>query len=166
MWMETMFLVAGLAVAGLAGILAAFYFSIRSGNRGGKRLRPAGAGRPGAGRATASRAGAARRPAGQAVRSGQTEFALRASGPARTGGSGRLAGARASTLAGDRTAGRRFGERPERPEEAWPGVPANDDPFPTDSWPIDPPPGDPWAGDPPTDPRLRAAKPGAVKPGA
>ena len=31
--METMFLVVGLAVAGLAGIAAAFYFSIRSGNR-------------------------------------------------------------------------------------------------------------------------------------
>ena len=41
LWMETMFLVAGLAVAGLVGIAAAFYFSIRSGNRGGKRLRPA-----------------------------------------------------------------------------------------------------------------------------
>ena len=39
LWMETMFLVAGLAVAGLVGIAAAFYFSIRSGNRGGKRLR-------------------------------------------------------------------------------------------------------------------------------
>jgi hypothetical protein len=41
LWMETMFLVAGLAVAGLVGIAAAFYFSIRSGNRGGKRLRSA-----------------------------------------------------------------------------------------------------------------------------
>ena len=39
LWMETMFLVAGLAVAGLVGIAAAFYFSIRSGSRGGKRLR-------------------------------------------------------------------------------------------------------------------------------
>src|SRR2546423_5313579 len=45
LWMETMFLVAGLAVAGLVGIAAAFYFSIRSGNRGDKRLRPAGADR-------------------------------------------------------------------------------------------------------------------------
>src|SRR5215472_5985504 len=49
--METMFLVAGLAVAGLVGIAAAFYFSIRSGNR----VRSAGAGR----------AGAARRPGGR-----------------------------------------------------------------------------------------------------
>src|SRR4029077_2117855 len=55
LWMETMFLVAGLAVAGLVGIAAAFYFSIRSGNRGDKRLRSAGAGR----------AGAARRPGGR-----------------------------------------------------------------------------------------------------
>ena len=38
-----MYLVAGLAVAGLAGIAAAFYFSIRSGNRRDKRLRSAGA---------------------------------------------------------------------------------------------------------------------------
>jgi hypothetical protein len=53
--METMFLVAGLAVAGLVGIAAAFYFSIRSGNRRDKRLRSAGAGR----------AGAARRPGGR-----------------------------------------------------------------------------------------------------
>src|SRR4029077_12949619 len=41
LWMETMFLVAGLAVAGLVGIAAAFYFSIRSSNRGDKRLRSA-----------------------------------------------------------------------------------------------------------------------------
>ena len=51
--METMFLVAGLAVAGVAGILAAIYFSVRSGKRGGKRLRPAGPGRIGADRAGA-----------------------------------------------------------------------------------------------------------------
>ena len=50
-----MFLVAGLAVAGLVGIAAAFYFSIRSGNRRDKRLRSDGAGR----------AGAARRPGGR-----------------------------------------------------------------------------------------------------
>src|ERR1700750_1084818 len=50
LWMETMFLVAGLAVAGLVGIAAAFYFSIRSGNRRDKRLRSAGAGRAGAAR--------------------------------------------------------------------------------------------------------------------
>ena len=40
--METMILVAGLAVAGLAGIAAAFYFSMRP---GGSRDRAAGPGR-------------------------------------------------------------------------------------------------------------------------
>src|SRR6516164_4116117 len=45
LWMDIMFLVAGLAVAGLVGIAAAFYFSIRSGSRRDKRLRSAGAGR-------------------------------------------------------------------------------------------------------------------------
>ncbi len=57
-----MFLVAGLALAGLAGIAAAFYFSIRSGNRGSKRLRSAGAGRADAGRLPGSRGGRTARP--------------------------------------------------------------------------------------------------------
>ena len=55
-----MFLVAGLAVAGLVGIAAAFYFSIRSGSRRDKRLRSAGAGRADTGRRPATRAGTAR----------------------------------------------------------------------------------------------------------
>ena len=55
-----MFLVAGLAVAGLVGIAAAFYFSIRSGSRRDKRLRSAAAGRAGTGRRPATRAGTAR----------------------------------------------------------------------------------------------------------
>src|SRR5690348_14900503 len=59
LWMETMFLVVGLAVAGLVGIAAAFYFSIRSGNRD-KRLRSAGAGHAGTGRHPGSGSGAAR----------------------------------------------------------------------------------------------------------
>jgi hypothetical protein len=42
--METMILVAGLAIAGLAGIAAAFYFSVRPGNSG-SRGRTAGSGR-------------------------------------------------------------------------------------------------------------------------
>jgi hypothetical protein len=50
--METMILVAGLAIAGLAGIAAAFYFSMRP---GGSRVRPT----------VASRAGASRSPAGR-----------------------------------------------------------------------------------------------------
>jgi hypothetical protein len=43
--METMILVAGLAIAGLAGIAAAFYFSVRPGNGSGSRARTAGSGR-------------------------------------------------------------------------------------------------------------------------
>src|ERR1700734_277762 len=45
--METMILVAGLAVAGLVGIVAAFYFSIRTGGskKRNSRVRAAGSGR-------------------------------------------------------------------------------------------------------------------------
>jgi hypothetical protein len=43
--METMILVAGLAIAGLAGIAAAFYFSVRPGNGNSSRVRTAGSGR-------------------------------------------------------------------------------------------------------------------------
>jgi hypothetical protein len=43
--MENMILIAGLAIAGLAGIAAAFYFSVRPGN-GSSRGRTAGSGRP------------------------------------------------------------------------------------------------------------------------
>jgi hypothetical protein len=120
--METMFLVAGLAVAGVIGILAAFYFKIRSGKRGGKRLRPAEAGRIGVGRAAANRPGAVRRPGGRvgaAARTGQTEFALRASGPVRTTGDGRLNGAPVSALT-----------------ESWPSTPSDlEEPQPGDAWP-------------------------------
>jgi hypothetical protein len=166
--METMFLVAGLAVAGVAGILAAIYFSVRSGKRGGKRLRPAGPGRigadrAGAGRTGASRSGAVRRPGGRAalVRTGgQTEFALRASGPTRPAS----APGRPAT-----------GQRPARAQagaltESWPAAPSDlDDPQSGDAWPDDAWPGDSTA----TDPGLRAARPGAdldapgpAKPGA
>jgi hypothetical protein len=154
--METMFLVAGLAVAGVAGILAAIYFSVRAGKRGGKRLRPTGPGRIGADRAGASRtgasrAGAVRRPGGRAalVRTGgQTEFALRASGPTRSApGPGRPAA----------------DQRPARAQagaltESWPAAPSDlDDLQSGDAWPDDAWPGDSTA----TDPGLRAARPGA-----
>ncbi len=146
-----MFLVAGLAVAGVAGILAVFYLSVRSGKRGGKRLRPAGPGRIGADRAGAGRPVAVRRPGGRAasVRAGgQTEFALRASGPARpASGPGRPAA----------------GSRPSRAQastltESWPAAPSDpEDPQSDDVWP-----GDAWPGDPTaTDPGLRTARPGA-----
>jgi len=151
-----MFLVAGLAVAGVAGILAAIYFSVRSGKRGGKRLRSAGPGRigadrAGADRAGASRSGAVRSPGGRAalVRTGgQTEFALRASGPTRSASDpGRPAA----------------GQRPARAQagaltESWPAAPSDlDDPQSGDAWPDDAWPGDSTA----TDPGLRAARPGA-----
>ncbi len=61
-----MFLVVGLAVAGLAGIAAAFYFSIRSGNRRDRRLRSAGAGRGRSARAGTMHTGAARTGAARA----------------------------------------------------------------------------------------------------
>ena len=125
-----MYLVVGLALAGLVGIVAAFYFSNRSGKRGGKRLRAAGTGR-----VAANRAGASGRPPGRAARTGQTEFALRASGPPRTSGDSRLPGARAGALT-----------------ESWPSSPSD----PEDFQPVDPWPGD--SAD--TDPGLRAADPG------
>ena len=58
-----MILVAGLAVAGLVGIAAAFYFSIRSGNRSDRRVRSAGAGRAGADRRPGGRSSGTARPA-------------------------------------------------------------------------------------------------------
>jgi hypothetical protein len=128
--METMFLVVGLAVVGLAGIVAAFYFSNRSGKRGGQRLRAAGTGR-----VAANRAGAAGRPPSQPVRTGQTEFALRASGPRRIVRDSRGPGTRAGALT-----------------ESWPSSPADPEDFqPADAWPGD-------TAD--TDPGLRAADPG------
>jgi hypothetical protein len=122
--METMFLVVGLAIVGLAGIVAAFYFS----NRSGKRLRGAGTGR-----ITANRAGTAGRQPSQPVRTGQTEFALRASGPRRAGDS-RPPRARTGALT-----------------ESWPSSPGDPEDFPADAWPGD-------STD--TDPGLRAADPG------
>ena len=52
-----MLLVAGLAIAGVVVIAAAFYFSIRSGSAGDKRLRSVGAGRAGTDRRLESRSG-------------------------------------------------------------------------------------------------------------
>jgi hypothetical protein len=124
--METMYLVVGLAIVGLAGIVAAFYFS----KRGGKRLRAAGTSR-----VAANRAGTAGRPPGRPPRTGQTEFALRASGPPRAAGDSRRPGTRAGTLT-----------------ESWPSSPGDLEEFsPGDAWPSD-------TTD--TDPGLRAAAPG------
>ena len=57
-----MLLVAGLAIAGVVGIAAAFYFSIRSGSGGSKRLRSVGAGRAGTDGRPGSRSGDTARP--------------------------------------------------------------------------------------------------------
>ena len=57
-----MILVVGLVVAGLVGIAAAFYFSIRSGHGGSKRLRSGGSGRAGGDRRQGSRSHGAARP--------------------------------------------------------------------------------------------------------
>jgi hypothetical protein len=76
--METMILVAGLAIAGLAGIAAAFYFSVRPGNNSSSRGRTAGSGRTGSDRA--DRADRIDR----ADRSDRTDRADRFSGRGRT----------------------------------------------------------------------------------
>jgi hypothetical protein len=134
--METMYLVVGLAVVGLAGIVAVFYFSNRSGKRSGKRLRATGEdlGATNDGRD-------ARPPPGRAARTGQTEFALRASGPPRASGASRLPGARAGALT-----------------ESWPSSPSDLEDFqPAGGWPGD-------STD--TDPGLRAADPGLRAAGA
>ena len=57
-----MFLVVGLVIAGAVGIAAAFYFSLRSGRGGDRRLRSIGAGRAGTGRRPGSRSVGTARP--------------------------------------------------------------------------------------------------------
>src|SRR5690348_7748515 len=84
LWMETMFLVAGLAVAGLVGIAAAFYFSIRSGNRRDKRIRSAGAGRAGAARRPGGRTSTARPDLTRRDLNGHPRLAANGSGPVTT----------------------------------------------------------------------------------
>jgi hypothetical protein len=79
-----MFLVAGLAVAGLVGIAAAFYFSIRSGSRRDKRLRSAGAGRAGTARRPGGRASAARPGLTRPDLNGHPRSAVNGSGPITT----------------------------------------------------------------------------------
>ena len=79
-----MFLVAGLAVAGLVGIAAAFYFSIRSGSRRDKRLRSAGAGRAGVARRPGGRASTARPDLTRPDLNGHPRRASNSSGPVTT----------------------------------------------------------------------------------
>ena len=85
--METMLLVVGLAIAVVVGIAAAFYFSIRSGSGGDKRLRSAGAGRAGTDgtdRHPRSRSGGTARP-------DRTDNGRRAANGRRPANTGRVA---------------------------------------------------------------------------
>ena len=76
-----MILVAGLAVAGLAGIAAAFYFSMRP---GGSRVRAAGPGRAADSRVPASRSRTSPSYSGRSDRSASPERSARADRPARS----------------------------------------------------------------------------------
>ena len=137
LWMETMFLVAGLAVAGLVGIAAAFYFSIRSGNRGGKRLRST---RPDLSRPDLN--GHPRRTAdgGRPV----TTFRPAASPKPRRAEAARTA---------EPVGARRLADTQALPEDPWPGDAEAGNPWPDDAWPDDAMTGDPTA----TDPKLGTA---------
>jgi hypothetical protein len=148
--METMYLVAGLAVAGLAGVAAAFYFSIRSGNRRDKRLRSAGAGRAGTGRRPGSRSISARPdPAGRPRRTDTGGRPVTTFTPAAVS-SGKSRAEELVTASGP-------GDWQAPPEDAWPGEAQVADSWPDDSWPQDPWLDDPVPGDPATtDPKLGA----------
>ena len=76
-----MILVAGLAVAGLAGIAAAFYFSMRP---GGSRVRAAGPGPAADSRVPASRSRTSPPSSGRSDRSASPERSARADRPARS----------------------------------------------------------------------------------
>ena len=141
-----MILVAGLAAAGLVGIAAAFYFSIRSGSRRDRRMRAAGANRAGAG---ANRVGTGRNPGSRngTARPDRTT-ARRVAVPGRPAA---VAGRRAGTRTGELAGARRTGDRPEPPEQAWP-----EDAWPDDVWP-DHPAEDGW----PEDPAAAGSRPGS-----
>src|SRR5580704_4640518 len=84
--METMFLFAGLAIAGVVGLAAAFYFSIRSGSGGAKRLRSARAGRAGTD-------GTERRPGSRSGGTARSDNARRAANGSRPANTDRAANA-------------------------------------------------------------------------
>ena len=150
-----MYLVAGLAVAGLAGIAAAFYFSIRSGNRRDKRLRSAGAGRAGTGRRPGSGSGTARPDqAGRPRRTADGDRPVTTFRPA--------AVSSRNSRAEELVTASRPGDRQAPPEDAWPGEAQVADSWADDSWPQDPWLDDPVPGDPAaTDPKLGAADGGS-----
>ena len=94
-----MILVAGLAIAGLAGIAAAFYFSMRP---GGSRVRAAGPGRAGDGHRPASRGRTSQPPADRSARPARAARSAedaRSARPARSAPDGRSE----SRRTGDRT---------------------------------------------------------------
>jgi|HubBroStandDraft_1064217.scaffolds.fasta_scaffold00682_17 hypothetical protein len=97
-----MILVAGLAVAGLAGIAAAFYFSMRP---GGSRVRAAGASRAGAGRGGPSRSPAGRSRTSQlsSDRPDRAADLVRSAGPSRPAGPPGSGSGRASHRTGPST---------------------------------------------------------------
>jgi hypothetical protein len=135
--METMFLVAGLAVAGLVGIAAAFYFSIRSGNRGDKRPRST---RPDLSRPNLDSHPRRTADDGRPV----TTFRPAASPKPRSAIAARTA---------ETVGARRLADTQALPEDPWPGDAEAGNPWPDDAWPDDPMPGDPTA----TDPKLGTA---------
>ena len=122
-----MYLVAGLAVAGLVGIAAAFYFSIRSGNRRDKRLRSAGAGR----------AGTARRPGSTSgTRPGLADPPRRTAnggGPATTFRPAAVSSRHSRTE--ELVAATRLDAREAPPEDPWPDDAEAADSWSDDSWP-------------------------------
>ena len=132
LWMETMFLVAGLAVAGLVGIAAAFYFSIRSSNRGDKRLRSA---RPDLSRPNLN---------GRTRRTADDGRPLTTFTPAASPRPRRAETARTAEPVG----ARRLADTQALPEDPWPGDAEAGSPWPDDAWPDDLVPGDPTVTDP------------------
>src|SRR5690242_15734395 len=140
LWMETMFLVAGLAVAGLVGIAAAFYFSIRSSNRGDKRLRSARSARSDLSRPNLN---------GHTRRTADGDRPITTFTPAASPRPRRAEAARTAEPVG----ARRLADTQALPEDPWPGDAGAGNPWPDDAWPDDPMPGDPTV----TDPKLGTA---------
>ena len=131
-----MILVAGLVVAGLVGIAAAFYFSIRSGNGGFKRNSRVRSG---------DRAGADRHPGGRRSRGTSDERPANGHRAANNSRAANPASLAANPAGGNYRAESR--SRPSTPEQV-PALAApvfaagNLDDTPGDAWP-----GDPGAGD-------------------
>ena len=125
-----MFLVVGLAAAGLIGIAAAFYFSIRR----DRRLRSAGAGR----------AGTSRRPAGRS----DTPRPDLAGHPGRPATGDRPITTFRPAAVGSRNSRAEADTGPDPLPDLGPVLAGPDDSWPVESWPDEPMPGDPTATDP------------------